>query len=183
MGAKKCKAFLLQGSSVYTDNHAVLPWLCSNWDTPLTEILGAHCQFSDPVRTQQVCLRDVLAHKVGIELGETDFGYITGNFDRDEIVRYATNQYFMLSKMLSFQCLVLERSFVVKLMKLSGVGKISILCSQKYLLWLFGTRKHHCSPCGEQIKYEHVCQIDEIVWYVKNLYFTLLKTFSHCNVC
>ena len=60
----------------------------STWDTPLHVILGDECQFPDQFRTEMVCLRDVLAHKVGIELGETDFGYITGNFEREDIIRF-----------------------------------------------------------------------------------------------
>ena len=59
-----------------------------NWDTPLNDLLGDEWSgFSDPWGTNDACLRDLLAHKLGVELGESDFGWLCDGMSRSDIVK------------------------------------------------------------------------------------------------
>ena len=67
------------------------PFTRKGWDTPLKDlgIRGAPV-FSDDFRSTHVCLRDILAHKLGIELGESDFGWVCDAFPSTyHLMKYA----------------------------------------------------------------------------------------------
>ena len=49
------------------------------------EIFGENFKLMDQFRTQNATLRDLLAHKMDIELGESDFGWLCGAIDRNKI--------------------------------------------------------------------------------------------------
>ena len=51
------------------------------------EIFGENFKFGDKFRTERACLRDLLAHKMGIELGETDFGWMCGAVSRRQLLK------------------------------------------------------------------------------------------------
>ncbi len=60
-----------------------------DWDTPVKTLLGDEWSgFGDVWRTNECCLRDLLAHKVGCELGESDFGWVCDGIDRQQLIRY-----------------------------------------------------------------------------------------------
>ncbi|KAK3599922.1 hypothetical protein CHS0354_012564 [Potamilus streckersoni] len=60
-----------------------------DWDTPIKDILKENFRLSDELRTNQVNLRDVLAHKVGIP--ENFHALLVGfseNVTREDFVRF-----------------------------------------------------------------------------------------------
>lgn len=50
--------------------------------------LGSEFSFSCKWRTEEATFRDLLSHKMGIELGESDFGWLFGGMKRSDILRY-----------------------------------------------------------------------------------------------
>ncbi|XP_066283371.1 uncharacterized protein [Branchiostoma lanceolatum] len=57
-----------------------------SWDTVLTDILGPSFRFRDQFRTKETTLRDILAHKTGLE--NQVIGLFTGqDIDRSELAR------------------------------------------------------------------------------------------------
>ncbi|XP_019626516.1 PREDICTED: uncharacterized protein LOC109471609 [Branchiostoma belcheri] len=59
-----------------------------NWDTVLTDILGPDFRFRDEFRTKETTLRDILAHKTGLENILENPAFTVGqDYDRSELAR------------------------------------------------------------------------------------------------
>ena len=53
----------------------------------MRDIFGEEFEFCEQFRSERASLRDILGHKMGIELGESDFGWLCEGVDRKEIIK------------------------------------------------------------------------------------------------
>ncbi|XP_035686726.1 gigasin-6-like [Branchiostoma floridae] len=58
------------------------------WDTPLVDILGRDFRFQDEFLTKKTTLRDVLAHRTGLQRFSSDLLQFGMDIDRAELARY-----------------------------------------------------------------------------------------------